>query len=39
MNTGGALVIGIQERLPDGVTGFIPWSDRWRIYRFEDGTG
>jgi chemotaxis protein methyltransferase CheR len=36
MSTGGALVIGIHEQLPDGMSGFTPWSDRLRIYRLED---
>jgi chemotaxis protein methyltransferase CheR len=38
MNAGAALVIGIHERLPDGVTGFTVWSERLRIYRVEDGS-
>jgi chemotaxis protein methyltransferase CheR len=39
MTPRGALVIGIHERLPDGITGLAPWSDRLRIYRLEDGPG
>jgi len=30
---GGALVLGIHESLPDGVTGFCPWIPNMRIYR------
>ncbi|MBW2011172.1 MAG: chemotaxis protein CheR, partial [Deltaproteobacteria bacterium] len=30
---GGALVLGIHESLPDGVTGFCPWIPDMRIYR------
>ncbi len=37
MSTGGALVIGIHEQLPEASAGFTPWSDRLRIYRLEDG--
>ncbi|MDH3859210.1 MAG: methyltransferase domain-containing protein, partial [Gammaproteobacteria bacterium] len=29
----GALVIGIHERLPEGVGGFNEWSAKLRIYR------
>lgn len=29
----GALVVGIHERLPEGVRGFSEWSDKLRIYR------
>jgi chemotaxis protein methyltransferase CheR len=37
MQAGGALVIGIHEQLPDGITGLTAWSDRLRIYRLDDG--
>ena len=34
IQTGGALVIGIHENLPESITDFGTWSDRLRIYRF-----
>jgi chemotaxis protein methyltransferase CheR len=33
LRTGGALVIGIHEQLPTGVSGFMEWSTKMRIYR------
>ncbi|MGD8483239.1 MAG: CheR family methyltransferase [Thioalkalispiraceae bacterium] len=33
LKPGGALVIGIHERLPAVVNGFASWSDKLRIYR------
>ena len=33
LKPGGALVIGIHERLPDGVVGFSEWSAKLRVYR------
>lgn len=33
LRTGGALVLGIHEQLPDGIVGFEPWSDKLRIFR------
>jgi chemotaxis protein methyltransferase CheR len=37
MKPGAALVIGIHERLPEGDTGIIAWSERLRIYRLRGG--
>ena len=34
IQSGGALVIGIHENLPERTAGFEIWSDRLRIYRF-----
>lgn len=33
LRPGGALVVGSHERLPDGLEGFAPWSERFRVYR------
>lgn len=33
MQTGGALVIGVHENLPEGAKGFREWSARLRIYQ------
>jgi len=33
LRAGGALVIGIHESLPDGLTGFMPWPGAPGIYR------
>ncbi|MDH3536476.1 MAG: methyltransferase domain-containing protein [Gammaproteobacteria bacterium] len=33
LKPGGALIIGIHERLPEGVVGFSEWSARLRVYR------
>lgn len=33
LRPGGALVLGIHERLPEGAMGFEVWSDKLRIYR------
>lgn len=32
LKTRGSLVIGIHEHLPVNVTGFRPWSDRYKVY-------
>ena len=33
LKTGGALLIGVHENLPEATTGFESWSDKFRIYR------
>lgn len=38
LRPGGALVIGLKERLPDGVDGIEPWVPGLRIYRRVGGT-
>ena len=33
MHVGGAIVLGKNERLPDGDAGLIPWSEKEGVYR------
>ena len=33
LTPGGALVLGIHEQLPEGITGFESWSEKLRVFR------